>query len=148
MLRMSYGGQVEMLGSGRTTSAWMSRRSVVKIGGQKIRNVMLSDYLDSTLESGVDDGEDTRLSVGWVMFFRWLLAVRHNGETSRESVILLFSGILTHLIIMAVVGAVVGLVLGGISEGLGVLVGVAIFLFGVATAVLDVKGWLAPPFRE
>ena len=148
MLRMSYGGQLEMLGSGRTTSAWMSRRSVVKIGGQKIRNVMLSDYLDSTLESGVDDGEDTRLSVGWVMFFRWLLAVRHNGETSRESVFLLFCGILTHLVIMAIVAGVAGLLLSAVSEGFGVFVGVVIFLFGLATAVLDIKGWIAPTFRD
>ena len=148
MLRMSYGGQLEMLGSGRTTSAWMSRRSVVKIGGQRIRNVMLSDYLDSTLESGVDDGEDTRLSVGWVMFFRWLLAVRHNGETSRESVFLLFCGIFTHLLIMAIVAGVAGLLLSEVSEGFGVFVGVVILLFGLATAVLDIKGWIAPTFRD
>ncbi len=146
MFKMSYAGPLEMLGSGRTTSAYMSRRSVVKIGGQRIRNVMLSDYLDSTLETGVDDGQETRLSVGWIMFFRWLLAVRHDGETLRESVFLFLAGTLTHLVVVFIVAVVAALVVSGVSEGLATVVGVGLFLFGLATAVMNVKAWLVPTF--
>ncbi len=149
MFRMNYAGQLEMLGSGRTTSAFMSRRSLVRIGGQRIRNVMLSDYLDSMLESSVDNGGDTRLSVGWVMFYRWLLAVRHEGETYREGWFIVFAGTLTHLVITFIVGALVLLVIGeGVSEGLGVFLCIAVFLLGLASAAMNIKAWLAPTFRH
>ncbi len=146
MFQMNYAGQLELLGSGRNTSAYMSRRSVVKIGGQRIRNVMLSDYLDSTLETGVDDGEETRLSVGWVMFFRWLLAVRHQGETVREGMFLFLAGMLTHLVVVFIVTALAGLVVSGVSETLATLVVIGFVLFGLVTAVMNVKAWLAPTF--
>ena len=146
MLRMNYAGQLELLGSGRNTSAWMGRRSVVKIGGQRIRNIMLSDYLDSMLESGVEDGEETRLSVGWVMFYRWLLAVRHQGETYREGWVIFLAGTLTHLIVALVVSVVTGLLVSGISEALGTLIGVGVFLLGLASAAMNVKAWLVPTF--
>ncbi len=148
MLKMSYAGQLELLGSGRNTSSWMSRRSVVKIGGQRIRNVMLSDYLDSMLETGVDDGQETRLSVGWVMFFRWLLAVRHEGEIYREGLFLFLAGTLTHLVVIFGVSILAGLILSGVSESLAVIAIVGILLLGLATTVMNVKAWLAPTFRD
>ena len=148
MLQMTYAGQLELLGSGRTTSAFMTRRSVVKIGGRQIRNVMLSDYLDSMLESGVEDGEETRLSVGYIMFFRWLLAVRHQGQTYREGWFLVFAGTLTHLVVTLFASTVVALVVGGVSESLGAVAGIATFLLGLATAVMNIKAWLAPTFVD
>ena len=145
MLKMTYGGQLEQLGSGRTTSPYVSRRSVVKVGGQRIRNVMLSDYLDSELEAGIDQGDEVRLSVGWMMFYRWLLGVKKDGETLREGFFLFLCGMLAHAVVVVLVAAVGGLILAeAVSETLALVAVILVLLYGLATGIMNIKAWLAP----
>jgi len=145
MLNTTYTGPVEALGSGRNTSSWMGRRSFIKIGPQRIRNVMLSDYLDSILEAAVDDESEATVSIGWVMFYRWVLAVQRGGENLREGIFLFAAGLVSHVVVVGFAAIIAALIVGEYSETLGVLVGWAGGLFLLATLVLNVKAWLIAP---
>lgn len=142
-----YAGSVEQIGSGILTSGFMGRRSFVKIGPQRIRNVMSSNYLDSLLEAAVDSESDAAVSIGWMMFYRWLLAVRQEGDQAREGIFLFAAGMLTHVVVVGLASLIAAAVAGSLSEGLGVTVGIAGAAFLLATLVLNVRAWLVPPPR-
>ncbi len=145
MLNTKYTGKLELLGSGIYTSNFVSRRSLIKIGDKKIKNVMTSDYLDSFLQSEVDDENDSSLSVGWIMFYRWLLALKHEGHTERQGLFMFCCGMLTHLIVMALAAGLGGAIIAElVSPGLGALVASAVGIFWLITSVINVKAWLMP----
>lgn len=145
MFKTKYSGQIEMIGSGRSISDFFMRRTFVKIGGSKIRNVVASDALDDYLDLGVEAGGQATISVGWVMFYRWMLGIATSQDSARQSLYLFLVGMIMHIAVMGLAA-----VLGGafliemVSPALGWPVGLGIFTYGAVTSALNVKAWLTP----
>ncbi|MCK5009257.1 MAG: hypothetical protein KAS98_02135 [Deltaproteobacteria bacterium] len=147
MLNTKFSGIIDMIGTGRFTSNWFVRRSFIKIGDNRLRNVMASDELDDFLEGGLENEEAVNLSVGWLMFYRWLLVVNHSGETERQSLFFFIPGIITHIFVTGLAGIIGGaIVYEVVSSTLGILLGIGIVAYGLVTSILNFKAWLAPDF--
>lgn len=143
MFKTSYPGKIELLGSGSYTSSWMARRSVIKIGNDKIRNVFVSNYIDSFLESSVEEDEDVSLAIGWALFYRWVLSVKYKNEVYREGLFLFIAGMVTHFFLMGFVFLIVATIIESyMSHGLGIVAFIALFLYLVMTLILNIKAWL------
>jgi len=138
---LSYSGELEEVAPGRLTSAVLATRGFVKIGGRRIRNVTVTDFMDGLLEPG----ETMTLSMGFIFFRRWLLAVRREGELLREGLFLFLAGMLVHLVGGLLIAGLVAVVAGSmLGEGVGAAVGTLLAVYGIATAAINVKAWLAP----
>lgn len=137
----SYSGELEEVAPGRLTSKAFTTRGYVKIGGKRIRSVTVTDFMDGLLEPG----ENMTLSMGFLFFRRWLLAVRRDGELLREGVFIFLAGILAHLVGMLLIAGLAAVVVGSnLSEGIGLTTAAALALYGIATAAINIKAWLAP----
>lgn len=144
MLATRFSGRIETLGSGRLVSNWFIRRSAIRIGETRIRQVMASDELDDFVEGHVEGGAEITLNVGWVMFYRWLLSARTQTDAVRQGLVLFLAGTLTHVVIVGFAGIIAGaLAQQVLSPWLGALVGFGVLGWGLATAGLNVKAWLA-----
>jgi hypothetical protein len=144
MFSVNYNGKLGMLGAGRYTSNFMARRSVIQIGPTRLRNVLVSDYIDSALEADLDRDSDISVSVGWAMFFRWVLAIKHQGEVIREGFFLFFAGLLTHLVVVGLTALLGGALLNEIAPALGYVFFFGVGLYGLVSLGLNVKAWLFP----
>lgn len=138
---LSYSGELEEVAPGRLTSAMLATRGYVKISGKRIRNVTVTDFMDGLLEPG----EQMTLSMGFIFFRRWLLAVRRDGELLREGFFIFLAGLLAHLVSVLLIAGVVAMAAGGmLGEGVGLALATALALYGLATSAINVKAWLAP----
>lgn len=138
---LSYSGELEEVAPGRLTSAALATRGYVKISGKRIRNVTVTDFMDGLLEPG----EKMTLSMGFIFFRRWLLAVRRDGELLREGFFIFLAGILAHIVSVLLIAGLVTVAVGSmLGEGVGAAVGTALVLYALATAALNVRAWLAP----
>lgn len=138
---LSYSGELEEVAPGRLTSAALATRGYVKISGKRIRNVTVTDFMDGLLEPG----EKMTLSMGFIFFRRWLLAVRRDGELLREGFFIFVAGILAHIVSVLLIAGVVTVAVGSmLGEGVGAAVGTMLALYALATAAVNVKAWLAP----
>ena len=147
MLKTSYTGSIEMLGSGVYTSNWIARRSIIKIGDVRIRNVMLTDTIDSYLEQYCEDEgpAEVALSVGWLMFFRWALAIKYKDEVTREGIFMFVAGMITHAFVAGLAALIFTAAMGNWLGGLGFFIGLLACLYVLATLVLNIKAWLILP---
>jgi hypothetical protein len=137
---LTYSGMLEEVGPGRLTSSLLSKRGYVKIGGQRVRSVTVTDFMDGLLEPG----EDMTLSMGFFFFRRWLLAVKQGNETLREGLFVFLGGMMTHLVGVALIALPVALLASGIGEAAGWMAAAAVMLYGFGTAALNLKAWLLP----
>jgi len=137
----SYSGELEEVGPGRLTSNAFTTRGYVKINGNRIRNVTVTDFMDGLLEPG----EKMTLSMGFFFFRRWLVAVRRDGELLREGFFIFLAGFLAHVVGMLLIAGLAAVVVGSIlGEGVGFTAAIVLVLYTGATAAIDVKAWLAP----
>ncbi|MEJ2523775.1 MAG: hypothetical protein P8080_13050 [Gammaproteobacteria bacterium] len=137
----SYSGSLEEVGPGRNTSALLSTRGYVKIDGQRIRGVTVTDFMDGLLAPG----EKMTLSMGFIFFRRWLLAVRRDGEVLREGLFVFLGGLMTHLVGVTLVGGLITLAVGAmLGEAAATVAGIGLVIYGLGTAAINVKAWLAP----
>ena len=143
MLKTAYSGPISLLGSGVYTSGWMARRSVIEVGGVKVRRVFVSDYMDTMLETSAEEGQEVRVNFGWTLFCRWVLSIKDAQETHREGFFLFLAGMLTQLVIPGFLALVVGAIVENYTNDiLAMLVFLALGGYVLATLVLNVKAWL------
>ena len=71
MLNTSFAGKIDLLGSGRFQSNWFIKRSVIKMGSRKLRQVVVSDALDDFLDASVENESNVQMAVGWAPSDRW-----------------------------------------------------------------------------
>ena len=143
MFKTKYSGPIEAIGTGRLVSNWFVRRSMIRIGENKLRNVMASDDLDDFVETSVEDGDNVTLNVGWVMFYRWLLSAKNSSESTHQGVILFIAGMVTHIVLVGIAALIVGAIASSIFPGfIGPAIGFVAVGLVLATAVLNVKAWI------
>jgi hypothetical protein len=148
MLNTSFAGKIDLIGSGRFQSNWFIKRSVIKMGSRKLRQVVVSDALDDFLDASVKNESNVQMAVGWVMFYRWLLAIQYQGETLRQGIILFVVGMFTHAFITFIGGWLLGaLIYNTVSPTLGAIAGFGIAGYCLITTILNIKAWVAPGFK-
>jgi len=148
MFNTSFAGKIDLLGSGRFQSDWFVKRSVIKMGSRKLRQVVVSDELDDFLEASVEDESNVQMAVGWVMFYRWLLSIDYKGETLRQGIILFVVGMFAHLAITGIAALIAGAVVYNmVLPALGIVVGCGIVGYGLFTSILNIKAWASPGFK-
>lgn len=136
----TYSGVLEEVGPGRLTSSVLSKLGYIKIGGQRVRSVTVTDFMHGMLEPG----EEMSLSMGFFFFRRWLLGVKREGETLREGLFVFLGGLMTHVVGTLMLALPAGLAGSALGETMGVLAGTLVALYGLGTAALNVKLWLVP----
>ncbi|WOI54680.1 hypothetical protein [Parvularcula sp. LCG005] len=140
-------GPVSVLGSGITDSQGFetfNRRHRVTIGDRKLGTTITSANIDDALHHALQSGDRATVGVGWMLWMRWILSVRHGSDIEREGPLsfLARTVLLTPLVTIIAV-LVSGFILNMFAGPVIVFLATTFLLaFGVTQMVTNFRSWL------